>query len=264
MRIVDYEWLYALEDNFWWFVGMRRISAALLDPVCAPSVRGRSILDAGCGTGANLIWLERYALGGRVTGVDFASEALNFCRARTNEYLVRASVSELPFADEVFDLATSFDVLGQLQGAEADDWALGEMYRVLRPGGIAFIRVAAYEWMRSGHDLVLGTQRRYHLPALVGKIRQAGFNPLRATYANTLLLPAVLFRRLILPRIGLADGDSDVKPLPRPLRWLNRVLTDALYIEARWLAKPKASLRAGLSCICVAEKPRSLRASDPV
>lgn len=256
MRATDYEWLYALEDDFWWFAGMRQISAALLDPFCPPADGGRLVLDAGCGTGANLVWLERYARGGGVVGVDISTAALNFCRARTRRNLARASVTELPFADETFDLVTSLDVLVQLPGAVADEAALREMRRVLRPGGVAFIRAAAYEWMRSGHDLALGSQRRYDLRALVNKIEGAGLKPLRATYANTLLLPAAIFRRLVLDRIGLAEGGSDVKPLPRQLRWLNHALAGALYAEARWLRRLRSSLPAGLSCVCVAERPR--------
>src|SRR5437868_8269964 len=69
MQTEDYDYLYLLEESFWWFVGMREISAALLDPLCPPT-RNRIILDAGCGTGANLEWLSRYAGQGRIIGID--------------------------------------------------------------------------------------------------------------------------------------------------------------------------------------------------
>ena len=253
METEDYEYLYALEENFWWFAGMREITATLLDPVCAPA-RDRIILDAGCGTGGNLAWLNRYAGNGKVVGIDLVSTALKFCRERQHNYLAQASATHLPFADSIFDLVTSFDVLVQLPGESSDASAIREMHRVLRPGGIAFVRVAAYEWMRSGHDEALGTQRRYRLSDLTAKMESAGFNILRATYANTLLLPIAGLRRLVLKRIGLADSGSDVKPLSPKLQWLNRTLTKALQSEARLLRHPHAKLRFGLSAICVAEK----------
>ena len=84
---------------------------------------------------------------------------------------------------------------------------------------------------------------------------RAGFRARRATYANTLLFPVAAFRRLVLKRVGLADSGSDVKPLPPSLAWLNRALTEALYAEARLLKRPHAKLPAGLSTVCVAEKP---------
>ncbi|MGH7331964.1 MAG: class I SAM-dependent methyltransferase [Candidatus Rokuibacteriota bacterium] len=253
MRAADYADLYALEEDLWWFGGMRAVTAALLDPVCVPG-RNRLVLDAGCGTGANLSWLARYAGSGHVVGIDLVSTALHFCRRRAHRHLAQASITDLPFADRLVDLLTSFDVLGQVPGATADQQALREIHRVLRPGGIAFIRVAAYQWMRSGHDDVLGTHRRYSLARVRAKIESAGLRVVRATYANSVLLPVAMVRRLVLTRVGLGAGDSDVKPLPPSLSWLNGALRGALEAEARVLRHPRATLPAGLSAICVAER----------
>ncbi len=254
MQEEDFTYLYALEESFWWFAGMREITSTLLDPVLRPS-QDRLILDVGCGTGRMLSWLARFAGRGRVVGIDVVPSPLRFCRERHHTQLAQASAMHLPFADSTFDLVTSFDVLVQLPGEGADEQAIREMYRVLRPGGVAFVRVAAYEWMRSGHDEALGTQRRYILGALIRKMEGAGFNILRATYANTLLLPVAALRRLVLKRVGLVDSGSDVKPLPPKLEWLTRLLGSALVREARILRNPRASLPAGLSAICIAEKP---------
>ncbi len=253
MQSEDYDYLYDLEERFWWFAGMREITSVLLDPYLP--ARDRMILDAGCGTGGNLEWLTRYAGNGRIVGIDLISTAIDFCRKRNHLNLAQASATDLPFADASFDLTTSFDVLAQIPGKDADERAMREMFRVLRPGGIAFVRSAAYEWMRSGHDEALGTQRRYRLPELRLKLQHSGFTILRETYANSLLLPVAATRRLLLKPLGLADGGSDVKPLPPGLQWLNLVLERALGGEARLLRNPRATLSAGLSAICVAEKP---------
>jgi SAM-dependent methyltransferase len=254
MQTEDYESLYALEECFWWFAGMRAITGSLFDPIC-PSDRARQILDAGCGTGGNLEWLKRYAGDGQVYGIDVSDDALRFCRARGHGNLALASVTSLPFADAHFDLITSFDVLVQLPGARADEQAVREMYRVLRPGGIAFVRAAAYEWLRSGHDEALRTQRRYRLGTLSTLLERVGFRVLRATYANGLLLPFAAFRRLILKRVGLADSGSDVKPLAPGLGWLNATLRGVLQAEARWLQMQRFDLPVGLSAICIVKKP---------
>jgi ubiquinone/menaquinone biosynthesis C-methylase UbiE len=250
----EFRHLHALEEQFWWFAGMRAITAALLDPLCPPVPR-RTVLDAGCGTGVNLAWLKRYAAGGHVVGIDLAVDALGFCRSRGERSLARASVTSLPFPDAAFDLITSFDVLVQLPDRAANQEAVREMYRVLRPGGLAFVRAAAYERLRSTHDEMLGTHRRYTLDELTGEMEQTGFEILRATYANAVLLPLVVIWRLGLKRIGLAPRGSDVRPLPRALRWTNPVLQAALEGEAHWLRRRKA-LPAGLSAVCVARKPR--------
>jgi hypothetical protein len=92
-------------------------------------------------------------------------------------------------------------------------------------------------------------------------VKHAGLDVLRATHANSLLMPVAIFQRQVLKRIGLASG-SDVRPLPTPLRWLNPVLTAALRSEARWLTSPRARLKIGLSAICVAQKPPEVHRSN--
>lgn len=252
MKAEDYTDLYDLEDRFWWFVGMRAITAALLDPYCRGRVFER-ILDSGCGTGGMLSWLARYNEGGRLFGLDVAQEAVRFCQKRGYQTIVQASAIELPFPDAAFDLVTSFDVLVQLPGESSDVTALREIHRVLRPGGVAFVRVPAYRWMMSGHDKALGTQRRYTRPELARKLTDSGFRVIRATYANAFLLPLVIVRRLVFKRVGLADRGSDVKPLPKSLAWLNRVFAEVLRFEASVLQR-RVNLPAGLSLICVVLK----------
>jgi SAM-dependent methyltransferase len=253
MQNEDYEYLNDLEERFWWFAGMREISASLLDPLLSG---GKSlILDIGCGTGGNLKWLARYVGSGEIVGIDIAPKALEFCRIHNHRMLTQASATDLPFAAELFDLVTSFDVLVQIPGENADQQAINEMHRVLRPGGIAFVRTAAYRWMRSGHDRALSTQRRYNLEELKSKLETAGFTILRSTYANSILLPVAALHRLFLKPLGLVDRGSDVKPLPPSLQWLNQSFVSALGWEARRLRNPQAKLHVGLSAICIVKKP---------
>ena len=254
MQTEDYQYLYDLEAHFWWFAGMRELAAVLLDPVVIEKPASM-ILDIGCGTGGNLEWLRRYVGDGRIIGLDFIDTALHFCQQAGAQILVQASATNLPFADDAFDVVTSFDVLEQL-GGRADERAMHEMYRVLRPGGVAFVRAPAYEWMKSGHDAALNSQHRYTLGEMREKLESAGFKIRRATYANSLLLPVVMLRRLVLKRLGFADSGSDVKPLPPRLQWLNSGLERVLRTEALWLQQSARRLPCGLSAICVAEKLR--------
>jgi len=259
MQSEDFDYLYRLEESFWWFLGMRDITRVLLDQVefhaddGAP--RKSRVLDAGCGTGGMLEWLAGFAPDAEVSGIDIAPDALHYARSRGHLRLAQASATELPFADEAFDIVTSFDVLVQLPGGDAAERAMNEMHRVLRPGGVCFVRVAAYSWMRSGHDRALGTVRRFNLNELQTTMQASGFEILRTTYANACLLPVAALHRLVLKPLNIVNAGSDVKPLAPRLQWLNRLMTGVLRSEARRLAHPHARLPFGLSAICIGRRP---------
>ena len=269
MRDEDFENLHRLEDTFWWFVGMRDVQASLFDRVVEAAradlrhANERVMLDLGCGTGANLTWLRRYGEEAMIGGLDVVEQALRFCQSRGNPDVVLASATDLPYADECCDIATSFDVLVQLPEEGDDQRALAEMFRILRPGGVSFVRGAAYPWMRSAHDEALHTQRRYNLGPIADLARQAGFHVERRTYANTFLFPVAAVRRVVLMRIGLASADSDVKPMPRGLQWTNGLLAAAVRLEARLLSLQSMRLPFGLSTILVLRKPPDAKQPEP-
>jgi SAM-dependent methyltransferase len=248
MRSQDFEYLYQLEESFWWFVAMRHITDTVLAGPLARTPTA-TILDAGCGTGLNLDYFSTRASGG-VFGLDISSDAIDGVRKRGLRRVCQASVTDIPFADASFDLVLSCDVLCQSSTPLAKP-GLREMHRVIRPGGVLFVRVPAFEWMRSSHDTDLGTGHRFTRAELVRETTAAGFKVEWSSYANSFLFPLVLARRM-LKMLGVGQG-SDVKPLPAALGWLDPIFRTVLKSEA---AVFKAGLRlpVGLSAICVARK----------
>jgi SAM-dependent methyltransferase len=247
MREKDFEYLYSLEERFWWFVAMR----AITDTIVGGELKDRNlrILDAGCGTGYNIGHYQK--AGHSVFALDISAEAIAGVRQRGFQKVCQASVVEIPYTSATFDFVFSFDVLSQVPVPYGDE-AIREMYRVLKPGGFLYARVPAFEWMRSSHDEDLHTMHRYACPELREKLREAGFEVRLATYANTLLFPVVLLRRL-LKHLGIGQG-SDVKPLPTALSWLDPVFRGVLGTEARVVGSG-GRFPFGLSVICYARKP---------
>ena len=87
MNPTEYQTVYSVEDRHWWYVGMQRITTTLVASLY-PNRCDLSILEAGCGTGAAMLYLAPF---GRVTGCDFSPLALSFCRRRGLEDLVEAA-----------------------------------------------------------------------------------------------------------------------------------------------------------------------------
>jgi ubiquinone/menaquinone biosynthesis C-methylase UbiE len=156
-------------------------AAAFLLPHLRPDMR---LLDVGCGPGSITRGLAERLAAGQVVGIDLARETLEAARrdanARGLENLryEEGSVYALPFADASFDVAYAHQVLQHLRERGA---ALGEMLRVVRPGGLVAVRevdwsTAAYwprdpwidrfiethlrTWYRNGGEPQVGRQLR--------------------------------------------------------------------------------------------------------
>ncbi len=116
---------------------------------------GQRVLDVACGTGVVSVTAAR--LGARVTGLDLTPELLE--RARENERIAgveidwhEGDVEKLPFGDAAFDFVLS--EFGHIF-APRPEVALGEMLRVLKPGGT----IAFSTWPP---ELFVGTDVRAH------------------------------------------------------------------------------------------------------
>ncbi|MGH7910213.1 MAG: class I SAM-dependent methyltransferase [Candidatus Dormibacteraceae bacterium] len=99
---------------------------------------GLSILEVGCGAGAYLEEAARTAgRGGEARGLEPDREQADLARDRLRAQGLKvaietAPVDRLPYADQEFDLAYLVGQMGRLRDHEA---ALGEVRRVLKPGG---------------------------------------------------------------------------------------------------------------------------------
>jgi SAM-dependent methyltransferase len=127
-----------------------------------------TVLDAGCGGGRNLSYFLRS--GYEVCGVDQSPESIDAIRKLaaqlspnlpSNNFRVEA-VERMSFADAQFDLVISSAVLHFAQ--DEGHWLamVREMWRVLKPGGIFFARLASTIGIESEVEHIDG--RRYHLP----------------------------------------------------------------------------------------------------
>jgi len=243
MKAEEYELMYRVEDHHWWYAGMRAISAALLADVGTPA----RILDAGCGTGRNVVELEKL---GRAVGVDVSAVPLRLAARRGLTRLAQASISALPFADGTFDVVTAFDVL--CHSAVADERAaLREVRRVVRPGGWVLLHLPAYPWLRSRHDAAVDNVRRYSAGGVRTLLSDAGLTVRRLTFANTVLFPLAAAKRLADRARGTGGHASD---LIREFRVAGSLFRAALDFEARLLRH--VDLPFGLTLVALAQRDR--------
>ena len=244
MEQVEYLVMAAVEGNHWWYGGMRAISASMLD-IAYAGRRDLQILDAGCGSGGNMQFLQRY---GSVVGIDLAAEALALGKPKVGGRLARASVLAIPCADASFDLITSFEVLYH-RAVPDDQQALREARRALKPGGRLLIRLPAYQFLLRQHDSKVHTLRRYTAGQVRALLQTSGYIIERCTYLNTLLFPLAVAQKLaesILP-----NRAPERSNLLLPSATVNEALRWPLAAEAAWIANGR-SFPFGLSILCLA------------
>jgi SAM-dependent methyltransferase len=237
----DYELqTHQAEDRHWWYRGRRKVIERVVEDLRLPA-RAR-ILDAGCGSGRNMVELARH---GTVTGVELADASVSLARERGAGEVIAGSVLEMPFEAGSFDLAASLDVIEHL---EDDLTALRELRRVVAPGGSLLVTVPAYQWLWSGHDEINHHFRRYTRRSLQRAGEEAGWQQVRTTYFNSLLLPAAILLR-VLDRFSRKTTESslDLWVPPQPLNWL---LERPLQLESALIGRG-GRIPAGLSLLAV-------------
>ena len=222
-------------------------------------VRARSckILDVGCGTGVNFAWLNQF---GEVMGADTSELAITIANRKGTAVLGRAE--DLPFEDNTLDLVTAFDVLEHIADEKR---VLGEWGRVLRPRGLLFVSVPAYQWLFGPHDRALEHLRRYNVPQLKRILSDNDFNVIFASHFFALTFPIFLLQRfwvrnMPIIRSWIRQNNPSSPPLNKgevgwgcnlqrltnePLtdksqyvnvpKWLNNFLISLGRVEAGWL-----------------------------
>ena len=118
---------------------------------------GARVLDIGCGGGRAIALLA--ARGHHVDGVDYSAASVasatsaNAAFIASGQVTVRqASVSELPFADSSFDLATAVETHYYWPDPRHD---FAEILRVLKPGGTLVLIAETYRGQALGFLLLL-------------------------------------------------------------------------------------------------------------
>jgi len=232
------------EANHFWYHGFRRYLMPVFDAAVARRSHAR-ILDVGCGTGANLRLLAPH---GAVFGLDLNERGLALAQ-EIGRPLLRGDSTHLPFPDGTFDVVTTFDMM---QCIPTDREAVQEMARVLKPGGVAIMSMAALEILHGDHSEVWQEYRRYDRASARALAEQAGLRVERVTFMFAVLFPLLLVSRgvqRLTRRLRQVRDDSDIAIPPAPV---NALLSALLTAEAA--LSRRVGMPVGSSLLVVARK----------
>ncbi len=216
MRAAEYDLMRAVEDRHWWHAVLRGLVEHALAGRLQPSGR---LLDAGCGTGGMLEFLQSRTCDLVVTGIDAADQAVRHCHQRGLLTVQLGSVEALPFADADFDAVLSLDVL--YHAGVSEERALAQMARVLRPDGLLVLNLPAFSALRGSHDVAVQGERRYAEGEVRALLDRSGFVVESIHYWNAwLFLPLLVWRHLSRVKTSRAAAGSDLALTPGWMNWM--------------------------------------------
>lgn len=242
MEKVEYKNMYNAEDVHFYYVSLHKTIISLLRKY-KPKGTYLKILDAGCGTGRLAELMQPF---GEVTGIDMSDEARTFAKKR-GVTVKKASVTNIPFPKNTFDIVTSIDVI--VSKSVDDTKALQEFYRVLKPGGIAILRVSAIPWLKLSHDRFVHSDKRYSKNVFMNRLQKTGFEIKKLTYMNMLLAPVGILQHVYEKFLPPSADHSSISNVNA---FINSIATGVFTAEGKLLHT--VSLPFGLGLIAVCEK----------
>ncbi|WP_128543233.1 class I SAM-dependent methyltransferase [Larkinella soli] len=244
MKPEYYREYYELERRHWWFRVRENILFDHLKSL--PVSTGRpSILNVGAATGRSTEVLMNL---GKVTSIEYDCECCEFTRRTLGIDIVEASVLDLPYEDDSFDLVCAFDVIEHVEDHQR---AVEEMVRVCRPGGYVCLTVPAFMFLWNRHDEVNHHIRRYRVSELLALFGgEEGKVHYRTFFNFWLFFPIALVR--LLSRVwpfrntGRADAGSDFYVMDGAFY---QRLFEAIFRSEQWLLRRNLRLPVGLSIL---------------
>lgn len=249
MEVYEYAKMYEFERTFWWYQSLRRFIKNDILRLYPESKKHIQVLDAGCGTGGNLLLLNSLQFK-KCDGVDLSSEAVQFCIKNGLQNVQVADVNQLPFADHSFDFILCSDVF---ECAEVEEQkAFAELLRVLKPGGNILLLAAAYQFLLSEHDKAVHSVRRYSRASALKAFQNSGVT-VKVHFYFAFLFPLVAGYRLLKNWITKSnpktEPQSDLVTVPM---LINSILNGVCWLESqisRFVAFP-----FGTTCVVQIKK----------
>ncbi len=217
MELAQFKLHADIEDYHWWFSGRRRIMRALVKRIFGGQPGG-SVIDVGCGTGANLAALaDEHA----VLGVDLSEDAVTFARMRFPDIKFLYEGIPLDIGEE-FPRPRLFLLMDVLEHVSDDVELLSRLTAMLTPEDTVLITVPADRSLWTEHDANNGHYRRYDVATFSATWSDLPLDLVMLTYFNTRLYPVAKIMRTISRLRGKAwgrEGTDLVVPVA-PVNWL--------------------------------------------
>lgn len=194
-------------------------------------LKGKKVLDIACGTG---VLTEQFVrMGADVTAIDLTPKAVELTKKRLalyhlNAEVIEADAQQMPFADNTFDYVCAWGCLMHMPNTEK---AIGEIHRVLKPGGKSLAMmyhvnsVHLRYAIQLGRGILRGKYLYYDNQSLINRYTDGanvGGNQLAKFYSRTQFRQ--LFSQFKDVKVFIHDNHGMPAQLPHPWLPLGKLL----------------------------------------
>ncbi len=212
----EYRRMHAVERQLWWYQILHGKILAEIERRFKGRKADLKILDAACGTGGLLSFLQDHGYE-NLTGFDYSQHAIDYSRERGLDVSFGDLKNVADFRPTArFDVIVCNDALYFLTDREIES-ALSQFGKQLLPGGVLLVNIHAFDAFAGTHDVAVGSTRRFTRADFVKYAPAAKLSLVRDTYWPFFLsLPILAVRQwqrsqLEKGRTSAETVQSDVK-----------------------------------------------------
>ncbi len=272
MQSLQFELHANMEQRHWWFVARRQVMRAVVERLVPPQAGGDSsrratVIDVGCGTGANIAAL---ADGYHAVGIDTSPDAIRFAAQRFPDVDFRAGYAPGDLGD-CLPQAKLVMMMDVLEHVPDDFQLLSGIMSAASEGTYFLLTVPADLALWSPHDETFGHYRRYDAARFRQLWADLPVEECLLTPFNTRLYPLIRlirgWNRRRQQSTGEVGTDFDI-----PSTWKNQILRSVFAGERKRILRTldgssaatrmrgvslMAVLRRGAGVIDVQTKPEA-------
>jgi SAM-dependent methyltransferase len=225
----EYYKMFQFENDYWWYRGLHELVLHYVENIRNTKAKTNNqreplkIFDAGCGTGRMMELLAPY---GKIEGIDFSEDAVNLCKKRGLENVLKDDLNSWAAPAEIYDVIISNDVIYN-SGVEDDMAVVGKFHQALKPNGLLIMNLPAFEALRRNHDIAVSGIRRYRKKRTLKDLKKIGFTSVHTSYRLPPLFFIMLLQKHLLERFSKKKAESDLTLLPSAINsfllWLHRL-----------------------------------------